>query len=74
MNHRLRQILIALDQFLNTLLGGWADETVSARAHRNGWKRTERFINWLFRDPEHCRASYESELARSQLPRAYRPP
>jgi hypothetical protein len=34
----IRQILIAIDQFLNTLLGGWADETVSARAWRQQHK------------------------------------
>ena len=31
----LLQILIALDQLANTLIpGGWADETLSSRAHR----------------------------------------
>lgn len=30
----LKQLLIAIDQVLNALLGGMADETLSARAHR----------------------------------------
>ena len=68
----MRQVLIAIDQLLNTLVGGYADETISARAHRNGWKRTERFIDWLFRDPNHCQDSYNHELLRSHLPKAYR--
>lgn len=68
----MKQVLIALDQFANTLIGGMADETISARAYRKGWKRREAFINWLFRDPNHCRDSYNSELLRSQLPKSYR--
>ena len=28
------QILVALDQLINTLIGGYADETLSSRAHR----------------------------------------
>lgn len=31
---RFKQIPIALDQFVNTLFGGWADETLSCRAWR----------------------------------------
>ena len=30
----MKQFLIALDQLANTLAGGYADETLSARAHR----------------------------------------
>lgn len=29
------QIAVAFDQLVNTLLGGWADETLSARAWRH---------------------------------------
>ena len=68
----MRQVLIAIDQLLNTLVGGYADETVSARAYRKGWKRREVFINWLFRDENHCKDSFESEVLRSQLPKEYR--
>jgi lysozyme family protein len=33
-----------------------ANESISGRAHRKGWKRTERFINWLFSswENDHC--------------------
>lgn len=68
----MKQILIALDQLANTLIGGMADETISARAHRSGWVRTERAINWLFRDPNHCAVSYTSELLRLHFPKSYR--
>lgn len=66
----LLQVAIAVDQLGNTLLGGMADETISARAYRNQW-RAQKLINWLFRDPEHCRKAYESECNRKQLPREY---
>lgn len=68
----MRQVLIALDQLANTLVGGYADETISARAYRKGWKRREAFINWLFRDQNHCLDSYNSELLQRHLPNAYR--
>jgi len=31
----MKQIAIAIDQFLNALLGDWADETLSARMWRH---------------------------------------
>ena len=68
----MRQFLIALDQLLNTLIGGMADETISARAHRRQWKKTEAFINWLFRDDLHCAHAYISEMVGSQNSREYR--
>ncbi len=33
----LRQIFIACSQLLNTLLGGWADESLCSRSYR--WRR-----------------------------------
>lgn len=66
------QVLIALDQLLNALLGGWADETLSARAHRKSdWRRQA--INALFFwQYDHCAASYWAERNRRQLPPDYR--
>jgi len=69
-----KQILIALDQSLNAILGGWADETLSSRAHRRrlaGKPRLANALDWLFRlvgDEDHCRASYYSEVKRLQAP------
>lgn len=68
----MKQFLIAIDQLGNTLLGGMADETISARVHRNDWQRAERFIDWLFREPGHCRNAYNSELLRAHFPKSYR--
>lgn len=64
-----KQILIAIDQLMNTLAGGWADETLSSRAWRENREGLREFIDALFFwEPYHCRASYESEIARRQLP------
>lgn len=73
----LLQILIGLDQLGNTLLGGWADETISARAYRQRhklrWRIAEWFINALFFfQLDHCRKAFEAELDRRQLPPALR--
>ena len=66
------QVLVALDQLINTLIGGFADETLSSRAHRRRL-RGKGGVAWVidhifFWQDEHCKASYESELERSQLP------
>ena len=70
------QILIALDQLINTLIGGYADETLSSRAHRRRL-RGKGGVAWVidhifFWQDEHCKASYESELERAQLPVEFR--
>ena len=62
-----KRVLIALDQlFAVVLFGTMPDETISAMAHRRSWKRLERLINWLFRDPLHCAKAYLSETDGSQ--------
>ena len=72
---KIKQVLLALDQLANTLLGGMADETLSARAYRtretNPWRM--RVIDSLFFwEDNHCYESWLSEVERSQLPSAYR--
>jgi len=75
---RIKQILIALDQVLNALAGGWADETLSARAYRRrykkaGWRRAMRVIDTLFFwQPHHCKSAWQAEAQRRQLPIEYR--
>jgi hypothetical protein len=74
---RVREVLIAFDQLLNAILGGWADETMSARCWRlrsfQPYSTLRPVIDRLFFfQLDHCRASYESEVARSQLPKEYR--
>lgn len=75
------QILIAIDQLANALLGGHADETLSARAHRMRLKQ-HRWWGWtagvidrlFFWQTAHCLESYESEEQRRQLPNHYAQP
>lgn len=72
--NRAEQIAIALDQSANAACGGWADETLSSRAWREGhcgsdkWARIQRVIDRLFGDNKHCADSYLSELQRAQQP------
>lgn len=75
----MKQILIAIDQLVNTLLGGYADETLSARAWRT--ERDGKIFGKIFRsiidgfffwDPNHCYESYLSEIAKRQFPKEYR--
>jgi hypothetical protein len=63
----------SLTQLLNTLLGGWPDESLSSRVyrrrHRAGWDRAYIAINALFFwEVNHCRSAYESERLRRQMP------
>lgn len=66
-------VLIGLDQFANTLIGGLPDETISSRVYRNSlnyWyaKPVRVLIDAIFRlvdGPEHCKQAYESELKHS---------
>ena len=73
-----KRTLIAVDQLINTLLGGWPDETLSSRCYR--WSRDGvrtwhcKFVDWLFFwQKAHCKSSYESEKEGRQLPPELRP-
>lgn len=73
----LIQIAIAVDQLANSMLGGMADETLSARAFRvelqgrMAWPR--RLIDALFRwsSWHHCYHAWHGEIKRRQLPSHY---
>ena len=76
-----KQVLVALDQLVNALFGGWADETLSSRCWRKrdktGWKQARvalDFVAALLGDADHCRASYDSERLRLQGPPELRSP
>ena len=78
MPKRLEQIPIALDQLVNTVCGGWADETISSRAWRKrdegrGWEILRKVIDTLFFwQKGHCESAYASEKNRLQCPPALR--
>ena len=75
-----KQVLVSLDQMVNALLGGWADETLSSRCwrlrHLPAWGTARRVLDavaGLLGDKDHCRASYNSEWLRLQCPPELRP-
>lgn len=72
-------LLIALGQLLNALLGGAADETLSARAWRA--EAQGKVLGRVFRplidaifffDADHCRQAWLAEVHKQQLPGSYR--
>lgn len=76
---RLLQAAIWFDQGINVLLGGYADETLSARAHRMRVKK-QKYWGWtanaidamFFWESGHCLNAYLSELKRKHFPEAYK--
>lgn len=77
----LRHNLIALDQLGNALLGGFPDETISARLWRNKHKHhfirtlsliVDLFFELLTGEKDHCKNAYEWELKKGDLPNLYR--
>lgn len=72
MTPRLIKVGDALSQLVNVALlpqhtQTTANESISGRAHRLGWQRTARAIDWLFSwwEDEHCRRSHEADLKRA---------
>lgn len=73
MSGRLYKMGDALSQLFNVALlpnhrATNANESISGRAHRCGWKRTEALIDWLFSrwEKDHCRLSHEADIARAE--------
>ena len=60
---------IAIDQTLNALIGsGWADECLSSYYYRMQDRRMVIVDAIFFWQENHCKASYDNEMARKQLP------
>ena len=75
-----KAVFIALDQLVNTVCGGWPDETLSSRAwrwHVDGvrhWPcRMIDCVAALLGDKNHCEESFKSERLGRQLPPEARP-
>ena len=74
----VKQTLIALDQLINAIFAGWADETISARAYRLHAKKTRWHVTMhvidavFFWQTRHCMQSYVAEQKRRHLPPEYR--
>ena len=77
MKDYLLNILIWIDQGINTFIGGSPDETLSARAWRQQddsrhWHCLRLLIDGLFcLQDGHCYQSYVSEVENKQLPTHY---
>lgn len=75
-------VAIGFDQFINAVLGGAADETLSSRIYRGAvlapkpkkrWVFLHKIINGLFFwQKEHCKSAYKSEIERKQFPEIFR--
>lgn len=73
------QILIAIDQLLNAIIGGPADETLSSRAyrmrHNKYWNAFRVILDLVFTvvgHSEHCREAYVYEYIRSRRKRKHK--
>jgi hypothetical protein len=68
MRRWLFKLATLCSQAFNALvLGGSPDESVSGRAHREGW-RLEWWIDRLFFwEPHHCRRAHESDVAFAKM-------
>lgn len=63
-------ILISIDQLVNTILGGDPDETISSRAGKR--VNTQKWAYYLCRilhllDPDHCNKSIEEDTGSRQV-------
>lgn len=74
-----RNVLIGLDQLINTVVGGWPDETLSARCGRLGhrypykfWKALIDAIFLPFQGPNHCENAHRKEMTRYHFPPSMR--
>lgn len=76
------EVLIAIDQLLNAILGGWYDETISSRAYRKSldhsysglaWRYVKVVIDFVFFwQIEHCKHSFINHSKRVKVPYADR--
>ena len=74
----LIEVVYSLDQTISAILGGYGDETFSARCHRLETKnqifRIMRPVvdTLFFFQPMHCYNAYLNEKSRKDLPPEYR--
>lgn len=71
----INQVLVAIDQLVNAILGGWADETISSRSFRS-YKAGKLFGRMskttidsffsIFGDHNHCERCFMAEKDRRQ--------
>lgn len=75
-----KNVLIAIDQLINAICGGYCDESISAVCYRKsqekghyGHKFLKFWLDWILSpfEHDHCFQSYLSEMTRQQLPERY---
>jgi hypothetical protein len=74
MGDSVKQFLIAIDQLANTLIGGWADETLSSHAYRKHPVIAAVINAIFFWQSDHCFLAYQAEKLRLQQPPELRLP
>lgn len=68
----LFNVMLGLDLLASTITGGMPGETLSGRAgtaHRQGYLRGRIFapiIDFLARDPSHCKDAIQGDITRAQ--------
>ena len=66
-------IAIAFDFLINAIIGGYAGETISARAWREKRTYLIKFLDSVFFwDKDHCEETFKWQLDRMDLPEEYR--
>ena len=72
------QVFIGVDQLINTILDGSADETMSSRCFRLNhiptYRYLELFVNVIFyplQGPDHCEHAYWKEVLGRQVPEEF---
>lgn len=73
----LLNVLIGVDQLLNTICGGKPDETLSAACYRLKDRQPHKAFRFIidllfFWQKGHCKISYDAEQQRLQLPKSYK--
>jgi hypothetical protein len=73
---RAREIGVGLTQLLNAFCGGYASECFSSRCWRlreyRPFNVVYRVVNVIFFwQPNHCKASYDAQVARWNVPADY---
>ena len=68
-------VLVGIDQLGNALIGGYSDETISARAGRYTgklwyWTWLAKVLNWI--DPGHTNHAMDAEQKQTQQAPTYR--
>lgn len=66
MSRYFHNVLVSIDQLANTLLAGYPDETLSARAWRcrdkKRWTIMVKVINFLAHNSRHCEQAFAKEI------------